>query len=869
MSLFTRVATAALLMTASQATAAEWSNWVSRDGPSGSGDWELVADLYSGGYIGCTDPIGFEARRASDQVAAQNTGEVISLSLAGFICLKANQPDGACANYQVRALCPDASDGSWSDWLNRDSPGGSGDYERANTDGAGGRLSCTAPIAIQTRRASDQLDMIRTGEVYSFWGPGTSLNGFTCYTAHQPDGICDDYETRYFCPPVGYSGEIDMGDFTVVFDPDDLVEQDGAFFVSTGFEIWFDTIYLSFDASSTLQLVEVDGALQLEGAVVGSTPTSNLPLFGVLDLMPGAGVDILLGYGSGALLEDLEAPLNPAYKFLFLQFSAGTAEFGGVEVEAPGAVSITLAIAPDPVTVYANLGGFFPQMGPITLDEVGIGFSVADGLAWSPAATWQYEDDMVAQTGNVWLNATIGYGINDIASLNFAGELLADVDFDAVANGQDGLEMLAFNGNVNLSAGVSIFSITQEIADMSVLYVAATNRWIAICESANLTDSLVGPAAWLNLSTTAKIAVEFQNDAFVSMMIQGDVSVDPAGTPFTIGNATIEATPAGATLTGNLDLLVATLAVSGAFYEGGFELTGESTAAVAGGFYEVRVRGVINPGGVAVALGARGWDFGQGAFGDWLEVSAAYAPASGWCANITALTVCLDPSGNLTLGGDLGDQIDMAISEGWSVVSNAVVDTANTLVEDAAGVIDWLLNGGCRDASYCGANEWCDLLGYCQPKWSNDHVCASDVECQSTHCVAGFCRECSSHANCGNNEWCDAAGFCQPEWSNGHVCASNIECQSTHCVAGFCRECSSDAHCSGSDWCDAGGTCQPLWNNGHACLSNSECQSGWCDAFFCRAKLSNGTWCTSNGQCASNHCSLGCQSIFSCGLICN
>lgn len=689
--------TFALLTTTTAASAAEWTDWISRDGPSGSGDWEWVSNLVSEGRIPCDAPIDIQARRISDGLDASETGEVVHMSLAGFRCIRAEQPDGACANYEARVLCPSDTDGSWSAWINQDTPGGSGDYERANTNGASGRLDCDVPTAIQTRRVSDGLDMTRTGEVYSFWPGGGTLNGFTCYTANQPDGICDDYESRFFCPSDTYAevpsdlsvGEINMGDFTIYYVADDLQAEGDSYFVTSGFEIWFGDVYLDFD-EATLQLVEVDGTLTLEGAAVSGMPTSNIPVFSVLDLMPGGGLDISLGYGSGEVLADLDAPLNPDYKFLFLSVSAGSAQFGDISVEAPGAVSATIAIAPDPVTVYMNLAGFFPQIGMVTLDEVGIGFSVADGLAWTPTTTWGFEDEMVAQTGNLWLDGTLAVGLSDIVSLDFAGEVLGDVDFDAVANGEEGLKTLAFNGNVSLSVGPDFFSISQNIADMSVLYTAENDRLIASCESADLSEGMMGAADWLELSTTAKVAVAVQSDELESLTVKGDISILGS---YTLGSATIVATADEARIDGSLNLGTSTLTVTGDIYDGGFELTGSTESVAQSGFYKVKAQATLTRNGLGVSLGFAAWDFGRGTYGSWVTLNASYTAAKGWCASTAGLEACIAPGGALTLSGEVAEDIDAALKQGWSVASGAVVDAANTVINDVEDTLNDIING--------------------------------------------------------------------------------------------------------------------------------------------------------------------------------
>jgi hypothetical protein len=84
----------------------------------------------------------------------------------------------------------------WTDWLNRDNPNGSGDWETLR-DFAD---VCPNPTDIQARRKSDQVDAAKTGEVFQDYSPEV---GLVCKNAEQPDGKCSDYEVRFFCPDVG------------------------------------------------------------------------------------------------------------------------------------------------------------------------------------------------------------------------------------------------------------------------------------------------------------------------------------------------------------------------------------------------------------------------------------------------------------------------------------------------------------------------------------------------------------------------------------------------------------------------------------------------------------------------------------------
>lgn len=82
-----------------------WTPWLERDIPGGQGDYETLADFLAAG-LACPNPIGIECQTTSG-VDWTLTGDVYTCDPAiGGVCVNADQPDGACENYQVRFLCP-------------------------------------------------------------------------------------------------------------------------------------------------------------------------------------------------------------------------------------------------------------------------------------------------------------------------------------------------------------------------------------------------------------------------------------------------------------------------------------------------------------------------------------------------------------------------------------------------------------------------------------------------------------------------------------------------------------------------------------------------------------------------------------------
>lgn len=79
-----------------------WTAWLNRDVPSGAGDWETRADFPGV----CATPRAVEGRVAATGVAAWQSGEVLQISPeVGLVCRTADQPDGACLDYEVRFDC--------------------------------------------------------------------------------------------------------------------------------------------------------------------------------------------------------------------------------------------------------------------------------------------------------------------------------------------------------------------------------------------------------------------------------------------------------------------------------------------------------------------------------------------------------------------------------------------------------------------------------------------------------------------------------------------------------------------------------------------------------------------------------------------
>ncbi len=89
-----------------------WTQWFDRDNPSGTGDWELLANLlqeYPEANL-CEVPTGIECRQTNGAPLSAAGEKVTCDALVGLICKNADQADGACEDYKVRFLCEEPED---------------------------------------------------------------------------------------------------------------------------------------------------------------------------------------------------------------------------------------------------------------------------------------------------------------------------------------------------------------------------------------------------------------------------------------------------------------------------------------------------------------------------------------------------------------------------------------------------------------------------------------------------------------------------------------------------------------------------------------------------------------------------------------
>ncbi|XP_077396778.1 mucin-5AC-like isoform X2 [Festucalex cinctus] len=180
-----------------------WTRWFDRDNPSGTGDYETLPRLHKENPSKiCDHPITIEVKTKSGAFVG-STGDAIRVADAhnGFICKNVDQPNGDCADYKVRFLCPlDFCEpkGCWTPWFDRDNPSGTGDYETlTHLRKANPSKICDQPMKIDVKTKSGA-SAGSTGDVIH---ASDTRIGFICRNRDQPhNGRCADYQVRFLCP---------------------------------------------------------------------------------------------------------------------------------------------------------------------------------------------------------------------------------------------------------------------------------------------------------------------------------------------------------------------------------------------------------------------------------------------------------------------------------------------------------------------------------------------------------------------------------------------------------------------------------------------------------------------------------------------
>ena len=94
------------LTTGSCEEGSNWSEWISRDEPSGSEDNEEFVGHEEDSTMPCPTPTGLQAREVGGDGSMSTTQNVEFSLLTGLRCMNSDNVEG-CKNYEIRVCCPD------------------------------------------------------------------------------------------------------------------------------------------------------------------------------------------------------------------------------------------------------------------------------------------------------------------------------------------------------------------------------------------------------------------------------------------------------------------------------------------------------------------------------------------------------------------------------------------------------------------------------------------------------------------------------------------------------------------------------------------------------------------------------------------
>ncbi|WP_421791314.1 hypothetical protein [Hyphobacterium sp.] len=118
-----------------------------------------------------------------------------ALTAAEIAAVLANGASAEIASVLARTEPEEPVRSTWTPWLNRDRPGGSGDYDKLDDHLADGN-TCAAPIDVECRAVASTQPASETGQNVTC----TLERGFICRNAEQDGAQCLDYEVRFLCP---------------------------------------------------------------------------------------------------------------------------------------------------------------------------------------------------------------------------------------------------------------------------------------------------------------------------------------------------------------------------------------------------------------------------------------------------------------------------------------------------------------------------------------------------------------------------------------------------------------------------------------------------------------------------------------------
>ncbi|XP_038629499.1 uncharacterized protein si:dkey-205h13.2 isoform X1 [Scyliorhinus canicula] len=175
------------------------TQWFDRDDPTGSGDFEGLANLQKEHpRLVCSNPTACEVETTSGTPASDSGDNVAPCSPStGFICVNKDQDDETCEDYRIRFVCPQSFCSCVTQWFDHDDPSGTGDFEvLRNLRNDYPDKICNHPTGCEVETisgipASSSEDDIQQCSIST---------GFTCINAEQRNGSCEDYRVRFICP---------------------------------------------------------------------------------------------------------------------------------------------------------------------------------------------------------------------------------------------------------------------------------------------------------------------------------------------------------------------------------------------------------------------------------------------------------------------------------------------------------------------------------------------------------------------------------------------------------------------------------------------------------------------------------------------
>ncbi len=519
------------------------------------------------------------------------------------------------------------------------------------------------------------------------------------------------------------TGSIDLGDLSLEYDPNDLYEDDdGSVYIDGDIDVVFGDYSITlYDA---ILEVELDGDhLNLVGGSVGNGFSSDIGPFGLLDDLLTA-TDITVGYGSGDVLDGIDAPIDTTQSYFFLSVSVGTIPLTSAITlgSTKYSGSMLLVVEPTAPTIYVNAEGIFPEIdgSPISIEEVGLGFSANDSLVWTPDVTWEVEDVMVEQRGNLWLDAVVDLELYEILKLRFDGELLADVDFQELIHGSgdlgESLDAVAGNLGTSFVLDLQLAEIELDLTDASALYDRAEQRVVVAGETADISG--FGELGQALSTSSASVSMHIEDGDLRELNLAAAVTA-PGGVE--ILDFEVAATESQARLSGTLDLGVTRLSASATVSDLDLQMSGSKTYTLNEGFAEIRLSYELDATGFDGSAQLKVYNF---ATGGWNTVNMTTSVASGYLKLCAGTTVCvrIDASGNAeeifnnieSVYENVGD----AVEAGWSLASGAVVDASGDVIEgleDFGGDVSDFLDdaGDFIDDVGDGAKKVCNWLGIC------------------------------------------------------------------------------------------------------------------------------------------------------------